>query len=53
MAHATRTQTHTLSEAARKAKARTTWFNWHVNRGRISSAPTAKELRSLSNRRIF
>ncbi len=29
------------------------WANWHINRGRMSLNFNAKEMRQVSNRRVF
>ena len=38
---------------SRKRRAEGGWFNWYVNRGRLPINPTRKELRAISNRRVF
>jgi hypothetical protein len=35
----------------RAARAKTGWFNWYVDRGRLPLNPTARDLRMISWRR--
>jgi len=39
--------------ASRKKAALAGWFNWYVNRGRLSLNPTGEQLRRISYRRVL
>ena len=55
------TQAVAASKAAAKAKvktdraerARSGWFNWYVDRGRLPLNPTKREMRAVSWRRVL
>lgn len=42
-----------LTRLARRDRAQLGWFNWYVNRRRLTLSATAKELRMISNRRCL
>lgn len=51
LSNLTEKQWRVASRLARQRRAKKGWFNWHVNRGRLSLNPTKSELRRVSWRR--